>query len=217
MSTIVELFLKRLQEIVGLQTFNWCRLQQIQLDIEFLKQPLKESVDDVAAIDFLLKEFRWLIFCRGNVEFTIFLAQICFYWSHEFRLLENEWIGQNFCWIIRVTCETHSSFSWKAVHNSLAFVSILLKTLAFVLQNWFPKSIIDHNVVSNSQVISTLTKHKPTYHVYNFMFYYMMNNMSLVPSWHLEIYGDDFYLVLNATSQVAATCLELIWKYIALN
>ncbi|KAM0948467.1 putative vacuolar protein sorting-associated protein [Dioscorea sansibarensis] len=55
-STIVKLCLKSLQEFVRLQTFNRSGYQQIQLDIEFLKNPLKEFVDDDAAIDFLLKE-----------------------------------------------------------------------------------------------------------------------------------------------------------------
>lgn len=40
-----------------LQTLNRSGYQQIQLDIEFLKAPLKQLVDDDdAAIDFLLKE-----------------------------------------------------------------------------------------------------------------------------------------------------------------
>ncbi|XP_073106705.1 vacuolar protein sorting-associated protein 51 homolog [Elaeis guineensis] len=56
LSTIVKLCLKSLQEFVRLQTFNRSGFQQIQLDIEFLKNPLKEFVDDEAAIDFLLKE-----------------------------------------------------------------------------------------------------------------------------------------------------------------
>ena len=36
----------------------------------------------------------------------------------------------------------------------------------------------------------------------------MRNNMSLLPSWHSERYGEDFYHVVNAISWVAATCLE---------
>ncbi|KAH0451037.1 hypothetical protein IEQ34_021729 [Dendrobium chrysotoxum] len=55
-STVVKLCLKSLQEFVRLQTLNRSGYQQIQLDIEFLKNPLKEYVDDEAAIDFLLKE-----------------------------------------------------------------------------------------------------------------------------------------------------------------
>lgn len=55
-STAVKLCLKSLQEFVRLQTFNRSGYQQIQVDIEFLKTPLKEFVDDDAAIDFLLNE-----------------------------------------------------------------------------------------------------------------------------------------------------------------
>ncbi|XP_020571863.1 vacuolar protein sorting-associated protein 51 homolog [Phalaenopsis equestris] len=55
-STIVKLCLKSLQEFVRLQTLNRSGYQQIQLDIEFLKNLLKEYVDDEAIIDFLLKE-----------------------------------------------------------------------------------------------------------------------------------------------------------------
>lgn len=55
-STVVKLCLKSLQEFVRLQTLNRSGYQQIQLDIEFLKNPLKQYVDDEAAIDFLLKE-----------------------------------------------------------------------------------------------------------------------------------------------------------------
>ncbi|XP_058077421.1 vacuolar protein sorting-associated protein 51 homolog isoform X2 [Magnolia sinica] len=55
-STIVKLCLKSLQEFVRLQTFNRSGFQQIQVDIQFLRNPLKENVDDEAAIDFLLDE-----------------------------------------------------------------------------------------------------------------------------------------------------------------
>ncbi|KAK1317704.1 hypothetical protein QJS10_CPA05g00237 [Acorus calamus] len=55
-STIIKLCLKSLQEFVRLQTFNRSGYQQIQLDIEYLKNPLKDIVEDEAAIDFLLKE-----------------------------------------------------------------------------------------------------------------------------------------------------------------
>lgn len=55
-STIVKLFLKSLQEFVRLQTFNRSGFQQIQLDIQFLRTPLKENVEDEAAVDFLLDE-----------------------------------------------------------------------------------------------------------------------------------------------------------------
>ncbi|RWR94284.1 vacuolar protein sorting-associated protein 51 [Cinnamomum micranthum f. kanehirae] len=55
-STIVKLCLKSLQEFVRLQTFNRSGFQQIQLDIQFLRNPLKEIVEDEAAIDFLMDE-----------------------------------------------------------------------------------------------------------------------------------------------------------------
>ncbi|KAJ4954893.1 hypothetical protein NE237_011676 [Protea cynaroides] len=55
-STVVKLCLKSLQEFVRLQTFNRSGFQQIQLDIQFLRSPLKEIVEDEAAIDFLLDE-----------------------------------------------------------------------------------------------------------------------------------------------------------------
>ncbi|XVF22096.1 hypothetical protein REPUB_Repub12eG0144300 [Reevesia pubescens] len=55
-TTIVKLCLKSLQEFVRLQTFNRSGFQQIQLDIQFLRTPLKEIIEDEAAIDFLLDE-----------------------------------------------------------------------------------------------------------------------------------------------------------------
>ncbi|KAF6176538.1 hypothetical protein GIB67_007921 [Kingdonia uniflora] len=55
-STIVKLCLKSLQEFVRLQTFNRSGLQQIQLDIQFLRAPVKEIAEDEAAVDFLLDE-----------------------------------------------------------------------------------------------------------------------------------------------------------------
>ncbi|XP_061350137.1 vacuolar protein sorting-associated protein 51 homolog isoform X2 [Gastrolobium bilobum] len=54
--TIVKLCLKSLQEFVRLQTFNRSGFQQIQLDIQFLRTPLKERVEDEAAMDLLLDE-----------------------------------------------------------------------------------------------------------------------------------------------------------------
>ncbi|KAA3462423.1 vacuolar protein sorting-associated protein 51-like protein [Gossypium australe] len=55
-TTIVKLCLKSLQEFARLQTFNRSGFQQIQLDIQFLRTPLKETVEEEAAIDFLLDE-----------------------------------------------------------------------------------------------------------------------------------------------------------------
>ncbi|XP_010268002.1 PREDICTED: vacuolar protein sorting-associated protein 51 homolog [Nelumbo nucifera] len=56
LSTIVKLCLKSLQEFIRMQTFNRSGFQQIQLDIQFLRAPLKEIGEDEAAIDFLLDE-----------------------------------------------------------------------------------------------------------------------------------------------------------------
>ncbi|KAM1058264.1 hypothetical protein ACFX15_030782 [Malus domestica] len=55
-TTLVKLCLKSLQEFVRLQTFNRSGFQQIQLDIQFLRTPLKEMAEDEAAVDFLLDE-----------------------------------------------------------------------------------------------------------------------------------------------------------------
>ncbi|GJM96543.1 hypothetical protein PR202_ga13387 [Eleusine coracana subsp. coracana] len=55
-STVLKLCLKSLQEFVRLQTFNRSGFQQIQLDMEFLKNSLREFIDDEAAVSFLLKE-----------------------------------------------------------------------------------------------------------------------------------------------------------------
>ncbi|CAJ1875587.1 unnamed protein product [Sphenostylis stenocarpa] len=53
---IVKLCLKSIQEYVRVQTFNRSGFQQIQLDIQFLRTPLKEVVEDEAVMDFLLDE-----------------------------------------------------------------------------------------------------------------------------------------------------------------
>ncbi|XP_057966548.1 vacuolar protein sorting-associated protein 51 homolog [Malania oleifera] len=55
-TTVVKLCLKSLQEFVRLQTFNRSGFQQIQLDVHFLRTALKETVEDEAAVDFLLDE-----------------------------------------------------------------------------------------------------------------------------------------------------------------
>ncbi|CAJ1969839.1 unnamed protein product [Sphenostylis stenocarpa] len=55
-TTLVKLCLKSFQEFVRLQTFNRSGFQQIQVDIQFLRIPLREIVEDEAAIDFLLDE-----------------------------------------------------------------------------------------------------------------------------------------------------------------
>ncbi|KAI5424912.1 vacuolar protein sorting-associated protein 51 homolog isoform X2 [Lathyrus oleraceus] len=58
--TMVKLCLKSLQEFVRLQTFNRSGYQQIQVDIQFLRTPLKEIVEDEATMDFLLDEDKGL-------------------------------------------------------------------------------------------------------------------------------------------------------------
>lgn len=55
-TTIVKFCLKSVQEFVRLQTFNRSGFQQIQLDIQFLRTPIREIVEDEAAVDFLLDE-----------------------------------------------------------------------------------------------------------------------------------------------------------------
>lgn len=55
-TTIVKLCLKSLQEFVRMQTFNRSGFQQIQLDIQFLRNSIRDSVEDEAAVDFLLDE-----------------------------------------------------------------------------------------------------------------------------------------------------------------
>ncbi|KAL9442218.1 hypothetical protein AB3S75_020683 [Citrus x aurantiifolia] len=55
-TTIVKFSLKSLQEFVRHQTFNRSGFQQIQLDIQYLRTPLKEAAENEAAIDFLLDE-----------------------------------------------------------------------------------------------------------------------------------------------------------------
>lgn len=58
LTTIVKLCLKSLQEFVRLQTFNRSGFQQIQLDTQFLKNSIKDNVEDEAAVDFLLDEVK---------------------------------------------------------------------------------------------------------------------------------------------------------------
>lgn len=53
---VVKLCLKSLHEFVRLQTFNRSGFQQIQLDIQFLRTPVREAIEDEATIDFLLDE-----------------------------------------------------------------------------------------------------------------------------------------------------------------
>lgn len=55
-TTIVKLCLKSLHEFVRLRTFNRSGFQQIQLDIQFLRNSIKDTIEDEAAVDFLLDE-----------------------------------------------------------------------------------------------------------------------------------------------------------------
>lgn len=55
-SAIVKMCLKSFQEYVRLETFSRSGFQQIHLDTQFLREPLKEVVEDEAVIDFLLDE-----------------------------------------------------------------------------------------------------------------------------------------------------------------
>lgn len=59
----VKLSLKSLQEFVRLQTFNRSGFQQIQLDIQYLRTPVRNAVEDEAAIDFLLDEVIGKFYC----------------------------------------------------------------------------------------------------------------------------------------------------------
>lgn len=86
-STIIKFCLKSLQEFVRLQTFNRSGFQQIQLDIEFLKNPLKEFVDDDAAIDFLLKE---VITCHQCIRLL------------SFKIIESFMVACLFCNLINI-------------------------------------------------------------------------------------------------------------------
>lgn len=54
--SIVKLCLKSFQEFVRLQTFNRSGFQQIQLDMQYLRNTLKDTTEDEAAVEFLLDE-----------------------------------------------------------------------------------------------------------------------------------------------------------------
>lgn len=62
-TAIVKFCLKSLQEFVRLHTYNRSGFQQIQLDIQFLRIPIREIVEDEAAIDFLLDEVGIFFLC----------------------------------------------------------------------------------------------------------------------------------------------------------
>lgn len=65
-TTIVKFCLKSIQEFVRLQTFNRSGFQQVQLDIQFLRTPVREIVEDEAAVDFLLDEV-----CRNSITVAL--------------------------------------------------------------------------------------------------------------------------------------------------
>ena len=79
-TTIVKLCLKSLQEFVRLQTFNRSGFQQVQLDIQFLRIPLREIVEDEAAIDFLLDEVRKIV-CLWILIFHIGVIPFLYPWE----------------------------------------------------------------------------------------------------------------------------------------
>eukprot|EP00850_Spirogloea_muscicola_P008006 SM000042S15273 [mRNA] locus=s42:26873:32783:+ [translate_table: standard] len=55
-STVVKLGLKSFQECVRLETFGKNGYRQIQLDMLYLRQPLRDCVDDSTVVDLLLDE-----------------------------------------------------------------------------------------------------------------------------------------------------------------
>lgn len=75
-TTIVKFSLKSLQEFVRHQTFNRSGFQQIQLDIQYLRTPLKEAAEDEAAIDFLLDEVMSVQVCPSNLMKLYFLFSL---------------------------------------------------------------------------------------------------------------------------------------------
>ena len=87
-TTVVKLCLKSFQEFVRLQTFNRSGFQQIQLDIQFLRTPLKETVEDEAAIDFLLDEVKENSLTMGSEHLTphnFSFEKLCKYFSKEMK------------------------------------------------------------------------------------------------------------------------------------
>jgi hypothetical protein len=60
-STVIKLSLKSFQEYVRLETFSRSGFQQIQVDIQYLRDPLRELVDDEDIIQFLLDEVRRMV------------------------------------------------------------------------------------------------------------------------------------------------------------
>lgn len=55
-SAVIKMCLKSFQEYVRLETFSRSGFQQIQVDTQYLRDPLREVVDDEAIVHFLLDE-----------------------------------------------------------------------------------------------------------------------------------------------------------------
>lgn len=56
LSAIVKICLKSFEEFVRLETFSRSGFQQIQLDTQYLRGPLREYMDDETVVDTLLDE-----------------------------------------------------------------------------------------------------------------------------------------------------------------
>lgn len=56
LSAIVKIVLKSFEEFVRLETFSRSGFQQIQLDTQYLRAPLREYMDDETVVDTLLDE-----------------------------------------------------------------------------------------------------------------------------------------------------------------
>jgi hypothetical protein len=55
-STLVKMTLKTFEECTRLQTFNRGGYQQIQLDCHYLREPLRNLVDNGAVVEIMLDE-----------------------------------------------------------------------------------------------------------------------------------------------------------------
>lgn len=108
-TTIVKLSLKSLQEFVRLQTFNRSGFQQIQLDIQFLRTPLKEIVEDEAAIDFLLDEVIGKNCCAILILDSLQEAPFSFiygnsYYTHFHSMKMRGWKKNKRFWSMDLIC-----------------------------------------------------------------------------------------------------------------
>lgn len=122
---VVKLCLKSLQEFVRLQTFNRSGFQQIQLDIQFLRNPVKEIVEDEAAFDFLLDE----------------VIGKCFY---NMRQQENSLLGKTKLEFLQLLPLISSYcffyiflfFLPRKTRNIFLFLLLLLMFISFSLNGW---------------------------------------------------------------------------------